>query len=148
MEEIARVIYYSRNRMTGPPAEVSAAIHTMLAYIRPANTRAGLTGALMFNQSCFAQVLEGPVEALEATYRRIVKDPRHSDIELLAQGTVPCRTFPLWSMAYVGQSASAAARYRRIAESTGFDPVGMTSDALLHALHTLVQDLDSQPQAP
>jgi hypothetical protein len=145
MEPVTRVIYYSRNRLAGSPTEMADAIDKLLDVCRRENSKCGLTGALMFNQSCFAQVLEGPADAVEATYRRIARDPRHSDIELLADGQVPQRSFPTWSMAYVGCSDAKTALYREIAERTGFNPVGMNGDALLQALRTFVEDTDTRP---
>lgn len=140
MEQISRVIYYSRNCIVGPPAEVDIAIDELLNVCRRENSRRGLTGALLFNRSCFAQVLEGPPAAVEATYRRIAQDKRHVNIELLANGSLFQRSFPGWSMAYVGCSEADSTRFRAIAEMTSFDPAGMSSDILLRTLQNLVSD--------
>ena len=37
----------------------------------------------MFNSGCFAQVLEGPHHAIQATFERIQCDERHSDVTVL-----------------------------------------------------------------
>jgi len=139
MEPITRVIYYSRNCITGSPADISSSIFRLLAQARIRNAKSGLTGALMFNLACFAQVLEGSKDVVEQTYCRIMLDKRHSDIVLLARGVVEQRFFPHWSMAYIGHAPAEADQFEDIAQQTGFDPVGMTSDAVLLTLQGLVE---------
>jgi adenylate cyclase len=44
------------------------------------NTRDGLTGVLFCFNNIFYQILEGPEDALNRCYARILKDNRHKDI--------------------------------------------------------------------
>ena len=44
------------------------------------------------------QLLEGPPAAIEAAYRRIVRDDRHLEIQLLLTSEVENRLFPNWDM--------------------------------------------------
>lgn len=62
------------------------------------NSKAGMTGMLWFNGIHFAQVLEGDAEAIGATMRRIVKDSRHSKIDVISDGPADERLFGNWSM--------------------------------------------------
>ncbi len=95
-----QIVYTSRNCILGTPEQIEAEIASILNTSRKNNGPAGITGALLFNGHGFAQVLEGPVEAVEATYERIQCDPRHSDVVLLNNGETAERTFSDWSMAY------------------------------------------------
>ena len=86
------------------------------------NARVGVTGVLLYGPPAplpepdddapapdtvvpfagpgvFVQWLEGPEDAVRATYERIDHDPRHTDVEILATGTREARLFPVWSMA-------------------------------------------------
>ncbi|MEJ5979320.1 BLUF domain-containing protein [Novosphingobium sp. PS1R-30] len=131
-----RLVYYSRNRIATDPA---AAIREILEASRRNNTRVGVTGALMFNSGCFGQILEGPREAVEATFERIQRDARHGDVSLLDFKPVPARSFDEWSMAFVGVRKDDEARYGDLGRETGFDPSRMSSDTLFELLHGLTQ---------
>ena len=120
-------------------------IDEILAVSRRNNTAVGVTGALMFNAGCFAQVLEGPQAAVEATFERIQQDERHGDVSLLAFGPAEERAFETWSMGYVGTSAAARARFSDIAGVSGFDPSRLTGERLFETLHALA--LEEEPLA-
>jgi hypothetical protein len=62
------------------------------------NDEAGITGMLWFNGIHFAQVLEGEQEAVGSAMKRIVKDARHREIELISDGTDDRRLFGNWGM--------------------------------------------------
>ncbi|CAM3729308.1 BLUF domain-containing protein [Polynucleobacter arcticus] len=62
------------------------------------NTLHSVTGILFFDQGYFGQILEGARSAVEETWGRIQKDPRHHNIELLAITEIEERRFPKWSM--------------------------------------------------
>ena len=64
------------------------------------NSAFGITGFLHREGDVFVQVLEGPRGAVERTFARIAKDPRHRDVGLKAAEDVSSRLFPDWSMGY------------------------------------------------
>jgi hypothetical protein len=96
-----------------------------------------VTGALMFNAGCFAQVLEGPRPAIEAIFERIQQDERHGEVSLLAFDPAPARAFAQWSMGFVGARVNDAARYGVLVQDSGFTPARMSGDALFETLHRL-----------
>jgi hypothetical protein len=136
-----RLVYYSRNEIpavaTGDADALDATIRQILDISQRNNAQADVTGALVFNAGCFGQVLEGPRRAVEATFERIQRDIRHSDVTLLAFETTTTRAFANWSMGYVGAKQGDADRYGPIAEASGFDPSRMTADRLFETLHGL-----------
>nr|WP_183435999.1 BLUF domain-containing protein [Methylobacterium sp. R2-1] len=135
-QDLRRLVYYSRNRVGGPAA-MNETIRGILAASRTNNARVGVTGALMFNAGCFAQVLEGPGEAVETTFERIQQDERHGEVSLLAFEAVETRLFTEWSMAFVGASQADAALYGDMAGESGFDLSRMTGNNLCAVLHGL-----------
>lgn len=137
-EIIHRLVYYSRNRGAGSPEEMTTTIEQILAASRRNNVSVNVTGALMFNAGCFAQVLEGPKAAVEHTFERIQQDERHGDVSVLSFGAVAERAFDRWSMGFVGEAAKDAQRYDAVAGQSGYDPSRMTGDALFETLHRLV----------
>ncbi len=93
----------------------TAALSSILASARRNNQANDITGLLMFNGKRFLQVIEGPADAVEATYARINCDPRHRAQVVLARRTVDQREFGDWSMAYRnGSGPSDNALYETI----------------------------------
>ncbi|MFP5077913.1 BLUF domain-containing protein [Rhizobium sp. YIM 134829] len=132
-----RLVYYSRNHVSADAASFKAAVDDILAKSRINNARDDITGALLFNSGCFAQVLEGPLETVEATFERIQQDERHGEVSLLAFDPVPHRSFPDWAMGFIGLSDADAARFSGIAASSGFDPSRLSGQEI----HRLLRDL-------
>ena len=64
------------------------------------NTRAGITGLLLYQSGAFMQALEGEKTALVELFEKISRDPRHHHIIRLIQGPIPERTFPNSAMAF------------------------------------------------
>lgn len=137
---LSRLVYYSRNRIAGGPEVLAEAITTILSASRKNNAQVGVTGALMFNAGCFAQVLEGAQGDVEGVFERIQQDERHGDVSLLAFDPVSARAFDAWSMGFVGASVADAARYGNLAQESGFDPARMTGEALFETLHRLAME--------
>ncbi len=104
MPQLHRVLYCSRNTISGSAADIAAEVRQILAVSRVNNARDGITGGLLFSQGCFAQVLEGPQAAIEATFERIQGDARHGEVVVLQCGPVAERDFPDWSMAFAGDA--------------------------------------------
>ncbi len=75
------------------------------------NTEDGITGMLLYSGGNFLQVLEGPKDAVDATYERICQDPRHRNTTLLLEQDVPERQFGSWSMGYRQLSAEDVERF-------------------------------------
>jgi len=83
----------------------------MLATARRRNPEAGVTGALLFNEDWFVQILEGTRAAVFETYERIATDPRHEAVELLVDRVHAARLFPEWSMGFVGDAPAVRQRF-------------------------------------
>ena len=71
------------------------------------NAALGLTGALLFTGSHFAQVLEGEPAALDAVIASIVRDPRHHSVRVLCREPVAERRFSSWAMGYLLSTGAA-----------------------------------------
>ena len=114
---IHRLVYYSRNLITGSPEALALSIHGMLASSRRNNPRVRRDwSALMFNGGCFAQVLEGSSSNVEHVFERIQQDDRHGDVSVLSFSPVASRHFGNWSMSFAGISVEDAVRFGSISE--------------------------------
>jgi hypothetical protein len=145
-EEVYKIIYCSRNLIEGDPGERDAEIAKILAVARVNNSRQKITGALLFNSGCFAQVLEGPKPAVEKLLKKIERDPRHGEILILHSGMAKRRDFPDWSMAYAqcggedGYTGEAARLEMELLRpvSSGDKVVDLLRLTILELLRTLV----------
>ena len=111
MDQIYRILYCSRNRVPLPLAQQAIEIRSILAKSRANNQANNITGALLFNGGAFAQVLEGPLKAVEATFERIQRDLRHDEVAVLETGYAEAREFPEWSMAFAGAAHNETAAF-------------------------------------
>ena len=89
MSALVHCIYTSVERYPLPSAELSHLMH----HSRANNQRHGITGILLHVQGTFFQVLEGPQEAVEALYAKILLDPRHTKVTKIIFETIPKRFF-------------------------------------------------------
>ena len=71
---------------------MTEAVDAILAASQRNNAHAGVTGALMFTDGFFAQVLEGSMAAVEQVFERIQLDDRHSEVQLLSFAPVEAAT--------------------------------------------------------
>ena len=97
---LLRLTYYSRNAIADACADVPREVERILAAARRNNARAGVTGALLRGETQFAQVLEGPPEAVERAFERIRRDWRHADLVVLGREAAAGRMFGGCPMAH------------------------------------------------
>lgn len=98
--DLHQIAYVSRS--TALPRDVEGVVQDILATARRKNPAAGLTGALLFSEGHFAQVLEGPLDPLELTFEIIQEDARHDAVRVLFYRSIERRAFSDWSMAFAG----------------------------------------------
>ena len=96
---LRRVVYVSHS--LPDDLDMSATLASILDAARRNNARVGVTGALLYSGRRFAQVLEGPPDAVEAIFETIQCDARHDNIAVLKVTSPPHRAFANWSMAFV-----------------------------------------------
>lgn len=58
-----------------------------------------LTGALALSGNRYFQVLEGEAEVIDRTMDRILRDPRHGNVNVVARRPIEQRCFGVWSLA-------------------------------------------------
>ena len=130
-----RMVYCSRNTISADQGDPAAEIAKILAASRANNARDGVTGALLYSDGCFAQVLEGDLAIVQRTFERIQRDPRHGDVIVLEARRADGRMFGMWDMAMAEPADPAkaqAALALALAEPDG--DVGTTVVALLDGI--------------
>jgi blue light- and temperature-responsive anti-repressor len=71
---------------------------SILEASRRNNAARGVTGMLLSEKWSFFQILEGPAEAVEAVYKIISTDPRHTRVITIVKEAIPQRSFGEWTM--------------------------------------------------
>lgn len=124
MSEIIELVYASRAAFTPVGGGgVEPEVARILAQSRRNNPKQNVGGVLCYSDGHFFQCLEGAPADVEAVYRRIAADPRHTDLKVLSRRPVPERRFRNWSMKYL----AAEDGVRRLLQASGiqsFNPYG------------------------
>ncbi len=136
---VLQLIYTSRALFSVTPADASAILQTSQRH----NPAHGITGALVHSDCFFAQLLEGDFGEVNALFRRIVADPRHSHITLLHYASTPKRACSGWAMHYLNDDSSLNRMLLRCGgllgdEARAAEPLGRT---LIEALARSGADL-------
>ncbi|MHB0774903.1 BLUF domain-containing protein [Halomonas sp. WWR20] len=144
-ESLYKLVYLSRNTIGGDAEAQRREIERILAVSRQENPRVDVTGALLFSTARFAQVLEGPRQALETLFERIQGDPRHADIVVLLFEAVARRRFPKWSMGCMIASPEATRHFATLDNVLDDE----TRQQIGERLYTLLQEhLLDTPDTP
>ena len=72
----------------------------ILISARQNNREMGITGALLYIDGDFIQMLEGEEEQVKKLFAKISKDPRHGAILRVSEGRRSSRLFSDWFMGY------------------------------------------------
>jgi hypothetical protein len=99
------LIYVSRSLL--PVDHAAGEIESIIKASTARNAAAGVTGALLYTGTRFAQLLEGDEAAVLGIIASIAQDPRHCDLVILDQGPAGTRRFSSWSLLF-GHSTFAA----------------------------------------
>ena len=94
-EKVKQLIYVSR-----PTNFTSAILKNILRSAKENNFELKITGCLICRADFFFQFLEGPKEAVDELYNKILDDKRHFDIKKLRQKNVNARVFEFLYMEY------------------------------------------------
>jgi|GEM_PF-237684 len=92
---------------------------SILQQSRRNNARANITGLLLYLNGSIIQVLEGEKQTLEALYKRIEQDQRHTHVVCVLNRPIRHRLFARWSMAYETLTASQLEDIEAIVNSFG-----------------------------
>lgn len=86
-------------------------LEALLEQARSSNRLHDISGALVYTDGTFLQILEGERVKVESLMARIRKDVRHENVTILREGDVPFAQFDGWKMAYVSATPEQVARW-------------------------------------
>jgi len=130
---LVRCLYASR--ATTPLDE--AALDEILRQSRTNNALRGVTGLLCLANKIFVQALEGGRSEISRLLASIIRDPRHSGVELLLFEEIAERQFGGWTMGRVKVADVNQALVLKYSESPAFDPFACSGATTLKLLTEL-----------
>jgi len=85
-----------------------AEIARIVSVCRSRNTAANVCGVLLFTGLDFAQLLEGPSDAVATVWQNICADNRHRDLVTLFDEHAPTMWFGDWRVGFPSDAATAS----------------------------------------
>ncbi len=93
---LIQLIYVSSALKKQSDAELDAILESSVRN----NKKNNVSGMLLYADGNFLQVLEGEEAAIDETFTRVEKDPRHHGIIVLERDAIQERSFAQWSMGF------------------------------------------------
>jgi Sensors of blue-light using FAD len=104
---LIQLIYVSNSLHEATAAELD----DILASSARNNGAHQVTGMLLYAAGSFMQILEGEEKAVDETYDRVSRDPRHTNIFVLEREPIAERSFEQWKMGFKRLGAAEAAAH-------------------------------------
>ena len=136
------IVYCSRNLIGAVEGDQEREIRSILEKARSNNSHLSVTGALLYNDGFFAQVLEGPLSGIQQIFEKIQRDNRHGDVTVLECSPTKARDFPDWSMAHVHPDSDAQASLSSETMQRAIQDPKADGHAVLKLLCSLVVEQD------
>lgn len=131
---LIRLLYVSR----AVDKNDKAAIDAILASARHHNPENGITGVLCYGDGIFLQAIEGGRSAVNELYAHIIRDPRHTAVQLLHYEEITERHFGCWTMGQVNLAKINTSIVLKYSERSAFDPYGVSGKVSLALLKELM----------
>lgn len=104
------LLYVSHSTMNS--ADAGDQVDAIVAVARQRNPILNVSGALVFTETHFAQVLEGSPQAIDELMTSVSADKRHDNVDVVRRTEINERCFADWAMAYSGPSSYVASHLR------------------------------------
>lgn len=146
-ESIHRLVYISQATQKVEQTD----LNSILEKSHRNNRQRNVTGLLLYGnvhgKATFLQILEGRKQEVNALYKKIKADPRHSNCETVFVEDSQERSFPGWSMGYRRLDPEMADQFAEGFSSILEDPKGFESKSLqLSAkIHDLIATFKTLP---
>ena len=107
MHTYTRLVYASTS--TSKPAGIRNDLNNILDEAQRFNSQYDICGVLYYSNGFFFQCVEGSRADIANLYERLLKDPRHRDVNLLKLEEIVDPSFKRWQMKFVQHDAAVQA---------------------------------------
>ena len=119
----------------------AAVLEQILERSRVNNAANNVTGALIYVEGVFLQILEGEKAVLAALMERIARDPRHHSVKVFFEAEAGERTFGSWRMAFVDATPEQLALWAGLPGATGIERIVEDVDRSPHRLAQVIRGI-------
>ena len=91
-----------------------AGLEEILADARAGNEARNVTGALVYVDGVFFQIIEGDEAVVRDLLANIERDSRHHSLKVFHQTEVEARAFEFWRMAYLSATAEQMSKWAEL----------------------------------
>ncbi|MGB5377489.1 BLUF domain-containing protein [Muriicola sp.] len=96
-QKVYQLIYRSTALPNIKTEQIMEIVDTAIAF----NRQEGITGCLIYDRGHFIQILEGEKDPVDELFKKIKKDARHTNTEILSTGWTKNKIFNSWNMGYI-----------------------------------------------
>ncbi len=128
-----RLIYASRTTPAWAE-DLDGTLADVLTAAVPRNRGRNITSLLITHGGWIVQGLEGPPDAVRATYAAVIADDRHLAPKVRLEGLAAERLFPRWNLCARALSHADAALVQDLAGGGMFDPSSAPPHTLVRLL--------------
>ena len=86
-------------------------LEAILTDARTGNEARDVTGALVYVDGVFFQIIEGDKDVVHKLMASIASDSRHHSVKIFYEAEVDARVFESWSMAYLSATAEQMSKW-------------------------------------
>lgn len=127
-------------------------LEELLEHARCNNAAKGITGALIYVDGVFLQILEGETATVRELMARIAKDLRHETVTVLKEGPVLLAAFSDWKMAYVSATPEQVAQWAGLSGKTAvpeiLTDIRQDPQRTTQLVESILAALSVEPKAP
>lgn len=136
---LVRLVYVSRIRHPhGGDEAHRKQVEQIFRESREHNVQHGITGILCVGEDIFLQAIEGGRAAVNELYTHIIRDERHSKVQLLHFEEISERRFGGWSMGKVNLESLNMSTVLKYSEKPELDPYAVSGRVSLALLEELM----------
>ena len=132
---LTRLIYFSENQTDPAAGSIVRTLSSILSASNRNNKVQGLTGALIFDNQWFLQVLEGERNQVWHSFERIKADERHSGVVVAEVVDADQRVFSNWWMGLAMRNSTTEHLFTPASkDGGGLDPRTMSAAQMLQLM--------------
>jgi hypothetical protein len=136
---LSRLIYFSESQLDPNKGSAISQLTDILSASTRNNKLVNVTGALVFDEFWFIQILEGERGIILKTFERLKNDERHSNIALVELTDIKGRLFGNWWMGLTIRNETTQAAFAPYLRGGKLYPEEMSGQQILELTQNVAQ---------
>lgn len=136
---LSRLVYFSENVLDPQRGPVLAQLKEIVAVSQKNNKTLEITGALVFDDLWFIQILEGDRVTIVRTFERLKEDERHANVVLVELCDIDERLFGNWWMGLATRNEITLPGFAPFLNNGRLQPQVMTAQQFITLVTAVAQ---------